>query len=37
MGTEEKGAFFSRVKRPGREADNSPPYTAAIKNEWRYK
>jgi len=24
------------VKRPGREADHSPPSTAKLKNVWRY-
>jgi len=28
------GAFSSEVKRPGREADHSPPSTAEIKNSW---
>jgi hypothetical protein len=24
------------VKRQGREADHSPPFSAEVKNEWRY-
>jgi hypothetical protein len=27
---------FSGVKRPGREADHSPPPNAEVKNEWSY-
>ena len=27
---------FSGVKRPGREADHSPPSSAEVKNEWSY-
>jgi hypothetical protein len=30
------GALSQRVKRPGREADHSPPYSAEVKNEWIY-
>jgi len=30
------GAFSSRVKWPGHEADHSPPYNARVKNEWIY-
>jgi hypothetical protein len=30
------GALSLGVKRPGREADNSPPSTAEVKNAWRY-
>jgi hypothetical protein len=33
MGT--RGSF-SGVKRPGREADYSPPSSAEVKNEWSY-
>jgi hypothetical protein len=33
MGT---GGFFPGVKRPGREADHSPPATAEIKKIWIY-
>jgi hypothetical protein len=33
MGTRE---FFSGVKRPGREADHSPPSSAEVKNAWSY-
>jgi hypothetical protein len=33
MGT---GALSLWVKRPGREADNTPPSTAEIKNAWNY-
>jgi hypothetical protein len=29
-----KGALFLRVKRPGREADHSPPSSAEVKNAW---
>jgi hypothetical protein len=28
--------FFLTVKQPGCEVDHSPPYEAAIKNEWSY-
>jgi hypothetical protein len=34
MGT--GGAFPPEVKRPGREANHSPPSSAKIKNEWSY-
>jgi hypothetical protein len=27
---------FPGVKRPGREADHSPPSSAEVKNAWRY-
>jgi hypothetical protein len=27
---------FSAVKRPGREADNSPPSSAKVKSAWSY-
>jgi hypothetical protein len=30
------GAIFSGVKRPGREADHTPPSSAEVKNVWRY-
>jgi hypothetical protein len=30
------GAFFPRVKRQGREADQSPPTSAELKNTWIY-
>jgi hypothetical protein len=30
-----KGSFTG-VKRPGREADHSPPYNVEVKNAWRY-
>jgi hypothetical protein len=30
------GALSPGVKRPGREADHSPPSTAGVKNAWRY-
>jgi hypothetical protein len=30
------GAFPPDVKRPGREADHSPPSSAEVKNEWSY-
>jgi hypothetical protein len=30
------GAFSLGVKRPGREADHSPPSSAEVKNVWRY-
>jgi hypothetical protein len=33
MGT--RGSFPG-VKRPGREADHSPPYSAEVKNVWSY-
>jgi hypothetical protein len=33
MGT---GGSFLGVKRPGREADHSPPYSAEVKNAWSY-
>jgi hypothetical protein len=33
MGTR---ASFSGVKRPAREADNSPPSSAEVKNAWSY-
>jgi hypothetical protein len=33
MGT---GALFLGVKRPGREADHSPPSSAEVKNGWSY-
>jgi hypothetical protein len=28
--------FFLWVKRPGREADQSPPSSTEVKNEWSY-
>jgi hypothetical protein len=28
--------LFLGVKRPGREADHSPPSSAEVKNEWSY-
>jgi hypothetical protein len=28
--------LFSGLKRPGREADRSPPSRAEVKNDWRY-
>jgi hypothetical protein len=33
MGT---GALSLGVKRPGREADHSPPSNAEVKNAWSY-
>jgi hypothetical protein len=30
------GAYFEGVQRPEREANNSPPYTAYVKNAWNY-
>jgi hypothetical protein len=30
------GALSLGVKRPGREADNSPPFSAEVKNAWSY-
>jgi hypothetical protein len=30
------GDFFLKVNLPGREADNSPPSSAEVKNAWRY-
>jgi hypothetical protein len=30
------GAFSLGVKPPGREADNSPPSSAEVKNAWSY-
>jgi hypothetical protein len=30
------GALFLEVKRPAREADNSPPSSDEVKNAWRY-
>jgi hypothetical protein len=33
MGT---GVFSPGIKRPGHEADHSPPSSAEIKNEWSY-
>jgi hypothetical protein len=30
------GALSLRVKRPGREADHSPPSSADVKNPWSY-
>jgi hypothetical protein len=33
MGT---GGSFSGVKRPGLEADHSPPSSAEVKNAWNY-
>jgi hypothetical protein len=33
MGT---GEFSPGVKRPGREADRSPPFTSKVKNLWSY-
>jgi hypothetical protein len=34
MGTGEGGALSLCVKRPGREADHSSPYSAEMKNAW---
>jgi hypothetical protein len=28
--------LFAGVKRPGRDADHSPPSIAEVKNAWRY-
>jgi len=33
---EYRGIFFRQIKRPGREADHSPPPTAELKNTWSY-
>jgi hypothetical protein len=33
MGT---SGFFPGVKRPGREADHSPPFSVEVKNTWSY-
>jgi hypothetical protein len=33
MGTRDS---FLRVKRPGREADHSPPFSTEVKNAWNY-
>jgi hypothetical protein len=30
------GGSFPGVKRPGREADHSPPSSAEVKNTWSY-
>jgi hypothetical protein len=30
------GAFSLGIKRPGREADHSPPSSAEVKNAWSY-
>jgi hypothetical protein len=30
------GALFPGIKRPGREADHSPPSSADVKNAWNY-
>jgi hypothetical protein len=30
------GALSPEVKRPGREADHSPPSSAQVKNAWNY-
>jgi hypothetical protein len=30
------GVFFPWIKRPGREADNSPASNAEVTNAWRY-
>jgi hypothetical protein len=30
------GALSPGIKRPGREADHSPPSSAEVKNVWRY-
>jgi len=30
------GALFPGVKRPGHEADHSPPPSAKVKNAWSY-
>jgi len=30
------GALFLGVKRPGHEADHSPPSSAEVKNAWSY-
>ena len=31
-----EGSLSPRVKRPGREADSSPPFDAQVNSEWRY-
>jgi len=31
-----QGAISLGVKRPGREVDLSPPYSADVKNSWSY-
>jgi hypothetical protein len=36
IGTAGGGALSLGVKRPGREADHSPPYSAEVKNAWNY-
>jgi len=30
------GTFFPGLKRPEREVDHSPPFSAEVKNEWSY-
>jgi hypothetical protein len=30
------GVLYLRVKRPGHEADHSPPSSADVKNAWNY-
>jgi hypothetical protein len=30
------GSFYPEVKRPGCEADHSPPYSAKVKKKWSY-
>jgi len=32
----EPGALLQEVKRPGREADHSLPFSPEVKNEWSY-
>jgi hypothetical protein len=36
VGLEGVDWFFSGLKRPGREADHSPPCNSEVKNEWSY-
>jgi len=30
------GRAFHRVKRPGREADQLPPFSVEVRNKWSY-
>jgi hypothetical protein len=36
VGPTQSGVFLLVVKRPGRDADNPPPSSAVVENEWRY-
>jgi hypothetical protein len=36
LGVSEPGALSAKEKRPGHEADHSPPSIAEVENSWNY-